>query len=1346
MKLAERLQAATVDITELRQVAKVGTVLWDKVVELISNGEGGLTTVADFGFCHPKDVTDIFEDLDSSLDRVRVGLLFDLCRNACGLSSALVTTDDGGAGIPAAPAMQDPGNRLKLSHFIDGLADGTFPLMSQEDYEQYLIDLRLKYGDVQEECVPTRQQLSGVKHLIDANDIPFCDLCIYTGNQRDRLRSLRQSALRLDEDGEVRRATVSRTPSFSEWNTNFRIYSTTLVMLGVAHQADLMKYADNINGLYKVYGSTYWPQIYSADEHLRSARLSRYLPKNGTWGDAFVAGARDSTYWMERVDRVVFQLQRAASTSLPSGDSKSRKMPRLARSLNDAGRLNDVDHIDQLTVPNLGGLRNPYSSTLLLPDGIVRFRQVRESFESILLESVDLVNILLTADNPMDYNIVNRAIDKAGNALIQLVGGQSDLNLPSHPNSPVKGRLLKALVDWVGDWVVDVPSWFIDGAPVGLLSPIIPRGVFAVSDGPSTINPTDFTLLEPVTSADDCFKFQNYPSAENDIDKVLEVLKAEEKLKFCKICYNFDEVKQLVCSNEVVLTPIAAVPKANGSLRLISDCKINHLNQYCCTNEHMLLPRVGDLVDDILSLSESARKGSETVETVVIDFTSAFRSIPLKLSERRYHVMKIGSFFVVYFCLFYGLSSSPLLWGRTAAMLSRFGQLLFASVDGPIGHIEMFVDDPAVVTRGPTAQIAKVRLCLPILLWLAMGFILSFSKRQVGYPFRWIGFTINLTNEAVLLSLPIQKLEDLCERVAPLLFVDARISLKSLRKLCGKLSFAAQVVPYLRSFVAPLCSKLAVAEKLGLHRLVIKDLLTTLKWIWCFLNKSTSSLKSNGITTYLRAFPLNKAIWSSWSICVDASPTGLGGVLYHDTRVVAWFADELSSYDYQKFDGIRGDCKRQAVWESLAILVAVRLWSARVPSNAIFVCESDSKTALSVAMTLRSKSMNMNCIAQELALHCAVSGKWYNIQFSHIKGIENQLADTLSRLSERQEVPRELRCIPRCWQFASPLSTNSGMAPYRRGNATQAKSLVQPKKRNELKLAVKQFDDDIYAGSTKKTGGWIGLQSPAGNGALDYDHLSYLEAFWLSNVEQVLIYCRLGSHCELIKLHVEDVELDEANRVVTIHVRESKTDIQAIGSRRCHGCACEGSKKSEMEKASPEDCLIVDHPIGDMTKKKMLGYVRSDLQRSGAITKADDLSAECFGTHSFRRGGTQFLIRYVSWEKVQAFGRWKSAASMQKYVEEANLVDSDTFARVTVQQWNQSRPAQGKKSEVNAVIGSISCTRSTPSSKPVGTRKLQRKQSKPVESWLRSDPTQMVYMMAKGFLEETSYWVVGSVL
>ena len=60
-------------------------------------------------------------------------------------------------------------------------------------------------------------------------------------------------------------------------------------------------------------------------------------------------------------------------------------------------------------------------------------------------------------------------------------------------------------------------------------------------------------------------------------------------------------------------------------------------------------------------------------------------------------------------------------------------------------------------------------------------------------------------------------------------------------------------------------------------------------------------------------------------ISFDASPWGLGAVLYIGGVPVSFFASVLSSADEKRYKVVIGDHKAQHLWESLTILVACEL-------------------------------------------------------------------------------------------------------------------------------------------------------------------------------------------------------------------------------------------------------------------------------------------------------------------------------------------------------------------------------------------------------------------------------------
>ena len=59
----------------------------------------------------------------------------------------------------------------------------------------------------------------------------------------------------------------------------------------------------------------------------------------------------------------------------------------------------------------------------------------------------------------------------------------------------------------------------------------------------------------------------------------------------------------------------------------------------------------------------------------------------------------------------------------------------------------------------------------------------------------------------------------------------------------------------------------------------------------------------------------------------DASPWGLGGWLAIDGAITHYFASKLTQDDVDKFNTPIGDAQGQQLWEALAVLVAIALWT-----------------------------------------------------------------------------------------------------------------------------------------------------------------------------------------------------------------------------------------------------------------------------------------------------------------------------------------------------------------------------------------------------------------------------------
>ena len=130
---------------------------------------------------------------------------------------------------------------------------------------------------------------------------------------------------------------------------------------------------------------------------------------------------------------------------------------------------------------------------------------------------------------------------------------------------------------------------------------------------------------------------------------------------------------------------------------------------------------------------------------------------------------------------------------------------------------------------------------------------------------------------------------------------------------------------------------------------------------------------------------------------LDASPWGLGGILKINNEPKSWYASPLSSHDVLMFKCKIGDPEGQQTWESLNVLVALRIWRAHwLGVRAVLEVKADNVTALSMLAKLKGSTPNLNVIAREMALDIGDSA--YRPQvITHCPGIAIKAADALSR-------------------------------------------------------------------------------------------------------------------------------------------------------------------------------------------------------------------------------------------------------------------------------------------------------------------------------------------------------------
>ena len=159
---------------------------------------------------------------------------------------------------------------------------------------------------------------------------------------------------------------------------------------------------------------------------------------------------------------------------------------------------------------------------------------------------------------------------------------------------------------------------------------------------------------------------------------------------------------------------------------------------------------------------------------------------------------------------------------------------------------------------------------------------------------------------------------------------------------------------------------------------------------------------------------------------IDASPWGPGAVLELEGAVREYFGEGLAKDDVSVFGFDVGNPKGQEVWESLAALVALRLWRQHwAQERCCLLARGDSVTMLTLVARLKGTAPGISLIGRELALEFVASA-YRPILAEHIPGVANSWADALSRrardvsrwtrpagLDQATEVPVPSR--PRAW-------------------------------------------------------------------------------------------------------------------------------------------------------------------------------------------------------------------------------------------------------------------------------------------------------------------------------------------
>ena len=349
--------------------------------------------------------------------------------------------------------------------------------------------------------------------------------------------------------------------------------------------------------------------------------------------------------------------------------------------------------------------------------------------------------------------------------------------------------------------------------------------------------------------------------------------------------------------------------------RLILDCRVSGSNDAATKVERVLLPKCWDVLRDIMALRKGCKRG-EKIALFVLDFRDAFYMLPLLASERKYFTAFRDGKWYVWERIAQGSVNGPNAFGRRSALTGRITQ---GFVHEASARTQICTDDPCTVLRGTDRDIRHTITCM-VMLWLSLGWGLSFHKGQHGVSVDWIGYRLTTTDEGVTISIKEAFMKDYATEVDELLTM-RRIYLNELQSFTGRTNHIACLLYAWRPFISELWGAIYDRRRVG-QRIWIKQILATLKWVSMFMQRQRGSLTR----TWTYQSWLNPR--TVLTMILDASPYGLGGILIASDRIVSYFASPLTRLDEEIHGHSIGSDKGQQVWAAVCILVAMRTWTS----------------------------------------------------------------------------------------------------------------------------------------------------------------------------------------------------------------------------------------------------------------------------------------------------------------------------------------------------------------------------------------------------------------------------------
>lgn len=479
-----------------------------------------------------------------------------------------------------------------------------------------------------------------------------------------------------------------------------------------------------------------------------------------------------------------------------------------------------------------------------------------------------------------------------------------------------------------------------------------------------------FDIIDP-----DCcpaaVELNNHPSASPSspyFDSVSAQVKEEIE--------NFNYVE--VNNPPLIISPLGAIPKPDGGIRLIHDCSRPtglSVNSYALEEEKYHFQSVDDAADLVTKDAFMAK----------VDLKSAYRSVCISSHSQlvtglKWNLDGVDKYFVDT-KLPFGSKMAPGIFHRLSQAVKR--------IMGRRGFkIVAYLDDFFICEQ--SFQRCSEAFNSLIALLRELGFKINWKK--VVDPCQCVTFLgVDIDSISMELRLSDKKLADI-NRVLSEFVMRPRASKRQLQSLVGKLNWAAAVVRGGRVFLRRIINKIAVLKGQHHKARLDNDLKADILWWQSFM------CSFNGRSLLLHKQPVA-------AIYTDACQEGGGGHWGDNWFYINW------SIDCPEFAEEHINVK-----EVLSAIVAAHLWGHQWSNHKIMLFTDNSTTVASI-----NKGTSRNRVIMMLLRYLFWLSATFNfvIKAGHIPGVNNVKADLLSRLHEEVSFwsPGNPLCYVSAWRF-----------------------------------------------------------------------------------------------------------------------------------------------------------------------------------------------------------------------------------------------------------------------------------------------------------------------------------------